>query len=285
MHTKAAFARALGVDAAAVTATFAGLNHLCWLLDIRTPERDLYPQLKALVEEHAGGIDAPSNRTEGPHAAVSADLMRTYGLYPAPGDRHVAEFFSAYLRPGAGTDLPWGLQAGLDATHEYIGEKSRLWDALRQQADGGRPPATPADQEAERLVAIAAAIRTGRPHIELAVNLPNRGLIANLPGSAVVEVPAAVGADGIRGVSVGRLPSAIAAVLTARAMQQEITVDAAVSGDRELALQALVLDPLVPDSATAAAILATAVDVDPERLGAFAGAPPPTARTPVTVPG
>ena len=133
-------------------------------------------------------------------------------------------------------------------------------------------------QEAERVIAIATAIRTGRSHIELAVNLPNRGLIPNLPGSAIVEVPAAVGADGVRGIAVGDLPDGIAAVLTARALQQEIIVDAAVSGSRDLALQALILDPLVPDRATAASILAAAADADPHRLGRFAplpvGAPP-----------
>lgn len=115
---------------------------------------------------------------------------------------------------------------------------------------------------------MATAIRTGRTHVELAVNLPNHGLIGNLPETAVVEVPAAVGADGVRGVSVGDLPAGIAAVLTARALQQELVVDAALRGDRTLAIQALVLDPLVPDRATATAILDAAVAEDPTTLRA-----------------
>jgi alpha-galactosidase len=271
MHTRSALAGALGVPAEDVTATFAGLNHLSWLLDLRTADDDLYPRLRALVAAEAGGVDAPSNWTEGPHAPVSADLLRTFGLYPAPGDRHVAEFFPDYLRAGPGEDLRWGLQAGLDATRSYIDEKERLWEGLRGFADGSRPLEAPRAQEAERLVAIAGAIRSGRGHVELAVNLPNRGLIGNLPDTAVVEVPAAVGADGIRGISVGHLPDAIAAVLTFRALQQEIIVDAAVRRDRQLALQALVLDPLVPDGATAAAILDAAVDADPEGMADYAG--------------
>ena len=274
MHTKSALSRALGVPEADVTATFAGLNHLCWLLDIRTPERDLYPELRRLVEARAGGIDAPSDWAEGPHAPVSADLMRTFGLYPAPGDRHVSEFFADYLRAAADDELRWGLQAGLDATRQYIDEKEDLWDELRGLADGSRPLSAPDAQEAERLVAIAAAVRTGRGHVELAVNLPNEGLIGNLPTTAVVEVPAAVGADGIRGIAVGRLPDAIATVLTARAMQQEITVDAAISGDRDRALQALVLDPLVPDRATAVAILDAAVAADPGGMARYASPVP-----------
>ncbi|MFB9831435.1 family 4 glycosyl hydrolase [Actinoallomurus acaciae] len=77
-----------------VHAVYAGLDHLCRLLDIRSGGTDLYPRLRELVEAHAGGRDAPSSRTEGVHAAVSAGLMRTFGRHPAPGDRHVAEFFS-----------------------------------------------------------------------------------------------------------------------------------------------------------------------------------------------
>jgi alpha-galactosidase len=87
-------------------------------------------------------------------------------------------------------------------------------------------------------------------------------------------VPAAVGADGIRGIAVGRLPDAIATVLAARAMQQEITVDAAISGDRDRALQALVLDPLVPDRATAVAILDAAVAAEPRSMAGFADPEP-----------
>jgi alpha-galactosidase len=270
MHTKHMVATALGVEPERVTATFAGLNHLCWLLDLRTPEEDLLPRLRRLVEQQAGGEDAPSSRTEDLSGAVSADLLRTFGLYPAPGDRHVAEFFADYLHAAPGGELAWGLQGGLDRTREYIGEKGRLWDSLRAQADGTEPLAAPRNQEAERLVAIAAAVATGATRVELAVNLPNRGLIPQLPSSAVVEVPAVVSAAGVDGVAVDRLPAAVLAVLTARALQQELVVDAAVTASRTLAIQALVLDPLVPDRATATAILDDAVAADPGRLGRFA---------------
>jgi alpha-galactosidase len=270
MHTKRMLATALGLDPERVTATFAGLNHLCWLLDLRTGDEDLYPRLRRLVTERAGGEDAPSSRTEDLTGAVSADLMRTFGLYPAPGDRHVAEFFGDYLHARRDGDLAWGLQGGLDRTREYIGEKGRLWDSLRAQAGGTEPLAVPRDQEAERLVAIAAAVATGTSRVELAVNLPNHGLIPQLPSGAVVEVPAVVSAAGVSGVAVPGLPAGVLAVLAARAMQQELVVDAAVRSSRTLALQAMALDPLVPDRATATAILDDAVAADPDRLGRFA---------------
>ncbi len=267
MHTKAMLARALEVDPKELHAVFAGLNHLCWLLDLRSGGVDLYPRLLQLVQTAAGGRDAPSSRIEGLHAPVSADLMRTFGYYPAPGDRHVSEFFGDYLHPRGGGELDWGLQGGLDETREYIEEKDDLWAALNAQADGSQPVEVRANQEAERLVAIAETIMLGPERVELAVNLPNNGKITNLPASAVVEVPAVVDTSGITGLAIGELPRGIAAVLTARAAQQELIVDAAVSGRRELALQALALDPLVPDSAAATAILDDAVAADPDNLG------------------
>jgi alpha-galactosidase len=158
-----------------VHATFAGLNHLCWLLDLRRGSEDLYPRLRALVSDA----------------------------------------------------LPWGLQGGRDMTMEYISAKRELWDRLHGQADGVLPLDGIEKQEAERLVTIAAAITTGRDTVELAVNLPNQGKISNLPPEAVVEVPAVAGPAGVTGLAVGPLPEAIAAVLTARVQQQELTVRAA----------------------------------------------------------
>ena len=270
MHTLTSLAGDLGVPPREVHAVFAGLNHLCWLLDLRRGGEDLYPRLRELVAERAGGVDAPSTSAEGVHLAVSADLLRTFGRYPAPGDRHVSEFFSWYLHGTDGEHLPWGLQGGRDDTIRYIREKSDLWERLHAQADGSMPLESKDNQEAERLVSIAEAIVTGRDAVELAVNLPNAGKIPNLPPTAVVEVPAVVGAAGITGLSVGSLPEAIAAVLTARAQQQEITVRAALTGSRELAVQALALDPLVPDPRTAEAILDDAVLAHGASLARFA---------------
>jgi alpha-galactosidase/6-phospho-beta-glucosidase family protein len=275
MHTLSKLSADLGFRTGELKAVFAGLNHLCWLLDLRHGTEDVYPLLRRAVAERAGGIDAPSTSEEGVHLPVSADLMRTFGLYPAPGDRHVAEFFGGYLRaedgsPADETDLPWGLQGGRDATMRYIGQKDDLWDKLHAQADGKAPLPRTDNQEAERLVAIAEAIVTGKDHVELAVNVPNEGKIPNLPSTAVVEVPAVVGAAGIIGLGVGPLPDGIAAVLSARAQQQEITVRAALTGDRALALQALALDPLVGGLTVATSILDDAIKAHAPLLDRFA---------------
>jgi alpha-galactosidase len=268
MHTKAELCRELGLDPSAVRTTFAGLNHLCWLLDIHQDDSDLYPKVRDLVQAAV----APGDRAaaDGVHGQVSADLMDRFGRYPAPGDRHVAEFFADYLALGEDGELAWGLGGGLDMTRQYIAEKGDLWHRLREQASGRRPLDTARNQEAERLVSIAEAMVLGRDQLELAVNVPNAGKIPNLPPWAVVEVPAVVGSEGIRGVDVGPLPDGIAEVLTARAQQQELTVQAAITGIRELALDALTSDPLVADRTTAVSVLDEAVSAHAPLLDRFA---------------
>jgi alpha-galactosidase len=259
MHTAATMAAALGVPANQIRASFAGVNHLCWLTDLRADGIDLYPRWRELVLANQVREDAPSSRVEGPHQAVSRDLMQVFDLYPAPGDRHVCEFFPWYLGGATmGGDLPWGLQGGLDRTWEYIRGKSELWHQLQAQAYHDAPVDVLLDRgaEAERLVAVMEGLVTGREHVELAVNVPNRGSIVDLPPEAVVEVPAVIGMAGIRPLAMGRLPHAVRAVLEARVNQQEMVVKAALSCRREDALAALVADPLVPDTTTARAILA-----------------------------
>jgi alpha-galactosidase len=270
MHTRSKILQDLKIEDIGVETIFAGINHLCWLLGIQRGAEDLYPVLRKAVEANAGNINSAINYEEGVHSPVSADLMKTFGLYPAPGDRHVAEFFSSYLTRQENGELQWGLQGGLNMTELYIGEKQDLWDELRKQADGLSPVHKRDNQEAERLVSIAEALITGKNHTELAVNVPNNGAISNLPPEAVVEVPAVIGAHGVTPLRVGALPKAIATVLTQRSNQQEITVIAARDQSRELALQALYLDPLVASYQVATGILDDAVAFDGKHLGNFA---------------
>lgn len=269
MHTKSKLLADLNIPEVGVETIFAGINHLCWLLDIKQGSKDLYPLLIDAVNKQAGNKHSEINYEEGIHSPVSGELFRIFGLYPAPGDRHVAEFFQGYLSLKESGELDWGLQGGLNLTEQYIGEKSTLWDDLRAQAEGILPIGKRDNQEAERLVSIAEALITGKSHIELAVNVMNEGAISNLPSDCVVEVPALIGSNGVTPLRVGSLPKGIATVLSHRTHQQEINVTAAYEKNRELALQALYLDPLVSNMQIAIGILDDAVASDPKHLGEF----------------
>ena len=126
-------------------------------------------------------------------------------------------------------------------------------------------------REGERVVAIIEAILLDRPLLELAVNVRNAGLIPNLPEWAVVEAPGLIGGSGVRGIGVGPLPRGDRRRAAARVHQQELTVDAALTGDRTLALQALLADPLVPSVETAEAMLDEALAAHARYLPHFNG--------------
>jgi alpha-galactosidase len=136
-------------------------------------------------------------------------------------------------------------------TNNIFTNKDTTRERLRAQAEGTEPldPALMNDaREGERLISIIDAIVHDRQMPELAVNVRNDGLIANLPEWAIVEVPGQISGFGVRGVSVGAMPNAIADILRQRIHQQELTVDAALQGDRDLALQALLADPLMANT-------------------------------------
>ena len=104
------------------------------------------------------------------------------------------------------------------------------------------------------------------------VNVPNAGFIPNLPGWAVVEVPATVDATGVHGVKVGPLPGPIAAMCRTQIAVIDRLVEAAVHGDRNAALQALLLDPVVTSISQAEAILDEMLEVHRDYLPQFQSA-------------
>ena len=83
----------------------------------------------------------------------------------------------------------------------------------------------------------------------------NRGAIPNLPADLAVEVPVMVDAAGVHPVSLGPLPDPIAKLLHMQASVQQLAVEAAVHASKELALQALLIDPVVNSAVAAEKIL------------------------------
>jgi alpha-galactosidase len=107
------------------------------------------------------------------------------------------------------------------------------------------------------------------------VNVPNEGLISNLPECAVVEVPAVVNAEGVHPIGIGALPTGLAAVLGRHALVQRLTADAALKGDRAALRQAMTADPLLDatlEPPQIEALTAEMLEVNAAHLPLFAGA-------------
>lgn len=222
----------------------AGLNHFIWLLDIRDKEtgEDLYPALRAGVDRAPATLEP-----------FSMELFRTFGLCPIPGDTHLVEYLPWTHDPLA---KPW--EKYRLALYDWGGNETKrlsLKESLTGMARGKVTLDPLLHARSEGAAELITAIACNEEYYDESVNIPNHGSIANLPDQTIVEVPALVSGAGVHGLSLGSLPEPIAELLRREAMLVEMVVDTAVSGDRQLALQTLLLDPMINDIDRAQAIL------------------------------
>ena len=100
----------------------------------------------------------------------------------------------------------------------------------------------------ERVVPIMEGIITDSGYEESAVNILNDGFIEDLPSWIAVEVPAKVDAKGIHGIKLD-VPSGFRGLLSNQVGIHNMTAEAILKGSKALAVQALLVDPVVDTSA------------------------------------
>ncbi|MFZ5826571.1 MAG: hypothetical protein ACOY94_19940 [Bacillota bacterium] len=232
----------------------AGINHLIWLLDLKIRGEDGFELIREYVRS---GRSIPLKSTSGGARAPFQDrwqvklaLFEAYGCLPAAGDRHVAEFFPYFLTEESRAGEEYGvLLTRIEHRQELLREKRAL---VRAWLDGTQP--LPLQPSAEAVADIISAMANHRT-LRTILNLPNQGQIDSLPREAVVETLGLAGPTGAHGISVGAVPPGVLGTIYPHVINQELIVDAALTGDRQLALQALIGDPLVRDLRSAGPML------------------------------
>ena len=209
----------------------AGVNHLTWFTRMEIDGRDAYPDLQRCLDETGYG------RFE----QISQDLYRVFGLYPAPGDRHVGEFFSTFLRDNVmeKRDLIWK-NCDFSVLDGWRAEGRERMEAVLERDTGYEHFLQGSGETATHFI---RALATGSVHTEM-VNVVNRGYIENISDGVIVELPTFVNQMGLKPQRVGRLPEGIAAKCEALGREYLMLVEAAVECDKRLAQQAMYLDPL-----------------------------------------
>jgi alpha-galactosidase len=232
----------------------AGLNHFTFILDIRDAHtgEDLYPLLRQKLAAMPMNFELMSRR-----------MMDVFGLFCATGDGHAGEYvgFAAETMPLTGYDFGAYEKRGQEQW-EHIKNLTGLEDLSGLKAS--------VRQTGERAVPIIHAMRRDLNQHELSANIPNAGCISNLPDDAIVEVPAVVNARGVHGVHIGPLPPGLAAIMRREVEIQELVVQAGVCGDRNAALQALLLDPHIHSYAQATHLLDDLLKAHAKYLPQFA---------------
>jgi alpha-galactosidase len=262
-------ARDIGVPINEINYIAAGINHMAFYLrfERKTPNgvEDLYPLLRQVVAE---GRVPDWNR-------VRYEMMLRLGYFVTESSEHFAEYvpwfmkrdrpdllerfnvpLDEYIRrceiqlagwefvqhkidhPGSGMDELRGLMQAKAASNPYLTPRyieRVLHDAAELDAGNVR-------RSHEYGSGIIHSIETGSSRV-IYGNMPNTGLIDNLPAGCCVEVPVLVDKNGLQPIHVGALPPQLAAMCQTNINVQALTVEAALTGKREHIYHAAMLDP------------------------------------------
>ncbi|MBM4143357.1 MAG: alpha-galactosidase [Lentisphaerae bacterium] len=215
--------------------TCAGINHMAWFLSLRDKRdgRDLYDLFRRNCEKPGYYVNEK----------VRCEVMRHFGYFMTESTGHLSEY------------VPWfrsskrALEAYCDEP-AFGGESGAYYKFCRMIADKyeglnylATESATLGRRSAEYCSHILEARETDVA-FRLQGNVRNDGYIDNLPPGCCVEVPVYVDAHGIHPLRVGSLPPQCAALNQSNVTVQILTVEAALTGDPEYAMQAVAMDPL-----------------------------------------
>ncbi|MGJ0740379.1 alpha-glucosidase/alpha-galactosidase [Enterococcus casseliflavus] len=207
----------------------AGINHMAFLLEITKDGEDFYPTIRQLAEEK-----------ENPHRdSVRFELMKRFGYYITESSEHNAEYHPYFIKSKY-PELIDDLEIPLDEYLTRCENQIRDWETMREDiVDNGD---LTHKRSREYASYIMDAIKTGNPTV-IAGNVLNKGLITNLPEDVCVEVPCLVDKNGIQPTYVGALPTQLAALNRTNINVQELTVEAALTLEKDKIYQAAYLDP------------------------------------------
>lgn len=243
-------AEALGVPRAGVRYDYAGLNHLNFAFNITIDGRPL------TGEEF--------DRLAAVNHAVDAELIKKLRALPS-GYLHYFYHTSQKVKqlreaPQTRGEVVLDLEKEVFSAYADPGQETKP-AALAKRGGGGY---------SEVAIGLMDAIHNDRDKW-MVINTPNRGAIRMLPDDAVVEIGCLVNRAGIRPLALASIPPAVWGLIAAVKNYEQLAVEAAVKGDKDLALLALIAHPLVRDYDLARPMLDEILAVNRPYLPQFFG--------------
>ena len=214
----------------------AGINHLAWFTRLEGPRGDLYPTLQALAADPESDFAKKE--------PVRTDMMRHFGAFITESSGHLSEYLP-YYRKRADLRERYTID-GYGGRESFYADNWPTWragqDAARaEQIAGGKPIAR--ERSLEYGAWIIEAIEKDQPYV-VHGNVANRNLIDNLPQDGCVEVACLVDANGVQPTRYGPLPRQMAAICASNMAMFDLTTEACIHRSKEMAVHALMLDPL-----------------------------------------
>ncbi|MDR3649477.1 MAG: hypothetical protein P4L20_10335 [Acidimicrobiales bacterium] len=255
----------LDADFMSIDPVVAGVNHLPLVTSLRIGDRDGFAVLRRALESEGeggneGGIDLTGplwmdppramhyQKTDPERGWTKADVLANnkvkfelfdrFGVLPGSSDTHVVEFFPGFVTSASDYGRDWRV-------HHYgmHGHQSDKADDDAEMADLLAAEKIPTWPSGEFVASLLEGLVTGEDR-DLPGNIPNSGQVENLPADVVVECMVVAGADGVRPRDRATVPSYLGEHLRRVVSSQELTVEAAISGDRTIALEAMLADPM-----------------------------------------
>lgn len=232
-----------------------GLNHLSWERAVLVDGVDRLPELMASDTDALGQL-----------VGVPGDLVRAVGAIPSYYLRYYYQTRQVVEEQRAGHTRA---QEVIDIEH----------DLLEMYKDPGlaEKPALLANRGgayySQAAAQLIASLHDGAGDVQV-VDIRNDGALPDLPADAVVEIPARIDRDGAHPLSLAPLSPEMRGLVQAVKAYEQLAIEAATTGDRKVALRALLANPLVADYDVAAPLLAALLEANRAHLPRFfAGAP------------
>ncbi|GAB4550966.1 MAG: alpha-glucosidase/alpha-galactosidase [Anaerolineae bacterium] len=208
----------------------AGINHMAFYLKFERNGEDLYPKIRQVLETG-----------NAPHwNLVRYEMFKRLGYFVTESSEHFSEYVPWFIKRDR-PDLIEQFNIPLDEYIRRCEEQLAGWEALRVALEDPKQIVTH-ERTHEYGSGIIHSLETGTPRVVYG-NVPNDGLIDNLPHGCCVEVPCLVDKNGIQPTKIGMLPPHLAALMQTNINVQSLTVEAALTGKREHIYHAAMLDP------------------------------------------
>ncbi len=222
-------ARYMGIPYEELVYRAAGINHMNFYLELEHRGRDAYPRLRrAMQDPEVWKQDA-----------VRFEVFNRLGYFVSESSEHFSEYVPWFIR----RDRPDLIDRYSIPIDEYIKrcvDQDKEWKRTERVMFSDEP--IQVHRSHEYCGYILHAHQSGEPFV-IYGNVPNRGIISNLPQGCCVEVPCLVDRNGVQPCHVGDLPPQLAAVIRNTVNVHELTVEAFFQRRKEYVHQAAILDP------------------------------------------
>ena len=245
-------AAARGVSPDRVELEHVGLNHLSWERAVRIDGRDILPDM--LGDDAAAAAMAEE-------LGLPVELMRSLKALPSYYLRYFYETSEVLAEERAGhTRAAEVMEIERGLLEMYRDPALDVKPALLEERGGAF--------YSEAAAQLMASLHSGTGDVQV-VNVRNDGAVPDLPAGDVVEVPARIDRDGAHPLKLGPLAPEIRALVQHVKAYERLAIDAAISGDRNTALLALLSNPLVAEWNVAVPLLDALLDANRAYLPRF----------------